>query len=292
MTASSGTSQAMSWLSDGTLRWRPAQFNWPDNMRVAVWPVVNIEEYPVGGSGPSPQPHLARGLDIANYGWRAYGNEAGVFRLMELISEVSMPCTAAVNSSICSTHPAVIDSILSSGWDIIGHGRDNVTRQYDMSRVTEEALVKDAIQSLESRTGKTIKGWLTPGFDISESTFDILREMGITYTADLSFSDRPAWIDTRSGPLLTIPYGLETNDISLILNMHYTAAEYAHAITKHVGQLATEPTESVVGLGLHPFIMGQPGRIGALKECVRSLRSIPGVWIATGSQILEHCQQK
>jgi allantoinase len=273
---------------DDWVTMRPAQARWPDGMRVALWPVINIESYPVGKPGPSLQPHLSRGLDAANYGWRAYGNEAGIWRILELSRELALPFTAAVNSVICDSHPAVIESVIAHGWDVIGHGRDNVTRQHDMPAAAEHSLVREAVACLESVTGQAIAGWLTPGFDIGPQTFSTLRSLGITYTADLTRSDQPAWIDTEHGPLLAVPYSLETNDISLFLGLHCTPDEYVQAITAQVRQLASEPARTVAALGLHPFIIGQPGRIGAFRECIERLRSVPGVWLTTGDQIFAH----
>jgi hypothetical protein len=43
----------------------------------------------------------------------------------------------------------------------------------------------------------------------------------------------------------------------------------------------------VMNVAVHPFIMGQPHRIGALAKALEYIRSREGVWCATGSQIVD-----
>ena len=133
-----------------------------------------------------------------------------------------------------------------------------------------------------------MRGWLTPGFAVSERTFVMLAELGVTFTADWCDDDRPYWWETGSGQLLSIPYSLETNDISLILGLHYTPGQFADAIVEHVRQLCEEARPNVVAaIGLHPFLVGQPGRIRALRSCLERLAALPGVWLASGSEIAD-----
>ncbi len=41
-------------------------------------------------------------------------------------------------------------------------------------------------------------------------------------------------------------------------------------------------------LTLRPWLMGQPLRIAALEDTLRTVMALPHVWAATGSQIVEH----
>lgn len=253
---------------------------------MAVWPVVNIEYFIPGQPGPSIQQHLVHGRDIANYAWREYGNRVAVWRLLELFAELDIPVTAALNAAVCQRHPDITAAVVAHGWEIMGHGWDNSTRHYGMSRAVERDQIGRTLATLTETTGQAVLGWLTPGFAVSDATEELLAEAGVAYTADRCDDDAPYWVKAATGSLLAIPYSLETNDISLLLGLHHTAAEYADALVEHVARLCAEPAaDSVAALGLHPFLVGQPGRIAHLRRALTRIAAMPQVWLTTGRDI-------
>lgn len=50
-------------------------------------PVVNVEVFVPGCGGPSIQPHLQSVPELANRGWRDYGNRRGLQRLANMFKE-------------------------------------------------------------------------------------------------------------------------------------------------------------------------------------------------------------
>jgi allantoinase len=265
---------------------RLAPASWPDGRSVAVWPVVNIEYFVPGQPGPSIQPHLVHGRDIANYGWREYGNRVGFWRLLELFAELGISATSALNAEVCLRHPDIAAAIVAQGWEVMGHGWDNSARQHEMSREVERDHIARTLGTLAETTNQPVLGWLTPGFAVSDATEELLAEAGLSYTADRCDDDVPYWFDTARGTLLAIPYSLETNDISLFLSVHYTAAEFADAMVDQVARLVAEnATGSVAALGLHPFLVGQPGRIEHLRSALTRIAAMPQVWFTTGRDI-------
>ena len=77
----------------------------PDQARVAVYVVMNIEHFTFGRLGTAIQPHLTSSPEIANYGWRDYGNRVGIWRLFELFAELGIPVTAALNAEMVELYP-------------------------------------------------------------------------------------------------------------------------------------------------------------------------------------------
>jgi peptidoglycan/xylan/chitin deacetylase (PgdA/CDA1 family) len=49
-----------------------------------------------------------------------------------------------------------------------------------------------------------------------------------------------------------------------------------------------EQSGRVMAICLHPFIIGQPHRIGALDRALDHICGHEGVWKATGREIVEH----
>src|SRR5215471_4214780 len=78
---------------------RRPPLEWPDDARVALWVVPNIEFFSLetrpGGLGPGKIP------DIPIWAMRDYGNRVGVFRLMEVLDRYGVRATVALNSDIC-----------------------------------------------------------------------------------------------------------------------------------------------------------------------------------------------
>jgi peptidoglycan/xylan/chitin deacetylase (PgdA/CDA1 family) len=263
---------------------------WPEGRVVAVWPVVNIEHFVPGQPGPALQPHLVRGLDIANSGWRGYGERRGVWRLLRLFAELGLPATAALDAEACRSRPDIVEAVLTAGWDVLAHGWENSTPHHGMQPQVEKDRIVRTLEVLAGATGRPVTGWLTPGFAVSERTQELLAETGVRYTADYTDSDAPSWLDTRAGRLLAVPYGLETNDISLVLSLHHTAPAFADALVDHVSELCDEPPAgAVVALGLHPYLAGQPGRARHLRGALERVAALPGAWFCTGQDIAARC---
>ena len=266
----------------------PVRALWPGGRTVAVWPVVNIEHFLPGRPGPALQPHLVRGLDIANAGWRRYGERSGVWRLLRLFADLGVPATAALDAEMCRLRPDIVAAVLAAGWDVLAHGWDNSTPHHGMQRQVEKDRIARTLDALAEATGRPVTGWLTPGFTVSEATEELLVEAGVRYTADWADSDAPSWLETPSGRLLAVPYGLETNDISLVLGLHHTGPAFADALVDHVAELCDEPPAgAAVALGLHPYLAGQPGRVRHLREALQRLATLPGAWLCTGGEIAE-----
>ncbi|NJK62376.1 MAG: polysaccharide deacetylase family protein [Synechococcaceae cyanobacterium SM2_3_1] len=262
---------------------------WPQQARVAVWVVINIEHFTFGKLGTALQPHLHSSPEIANYGWRDYGNRVGIFRLFDLFRELNIPVTAALNAEICELYPAILDGIQSCGWEVMAHGLNNSTGHSGLSTDAETSLIQTILLTLEKGLGFRPQGWLTPGFSVTEHTFELLRSAGILYTADWVNDDQPHWLELPRGRLLAIPYTLEANDISLCLSARLTGPAFAEAIQDQFDQLWLEGEQQgrVMAIGLHPFIVGQPLRLKYLRQCLTYIQQRPQTWLTTGSQIYD-----
>ncbi|MGI4941966.1 MAG: hypothetical protein ACRYHQ_15640, partial [Janthinobacterium lividum] len=105
-----------------------AQVAWPDGARLAACAVLYAEDWEL-----SP-PHDARrdqrfddaagyfAPDYRTHSWREYGNRIGIFRVLELFDRLGLPCTVALNASLCHRMPALLEALLSRGCEIAGHG--------------------------------------------------------------------------------------------------------------------------------------------------------------------------
>ena len=264
---------------------------WPDGKGVAAWVVINIEHFEFGKLGTALQPHLTSLPEIANYGWRDYGNRVGIWRMFELFDRYpTIKVTAALNADICRLYPPIVEAVVARGWEIMAHGLDNSTGHADLDEESEKELITRTLDIISNSTGQRPRGWLTPGFSVTPRTNDLLYAAGISYTADWVNDDQPFLLPVRHGQLVAVPYTLEANDITLCLNARYSGPEFSQAVRDQLEQLLVDSSSAsrVFALGLHPFIVGQPLRLRYLEEILQQLTSRGSIWSANGNEIASY----
>ena len=97
-------------------------------------------------------------------------------------------------------------------------------------------------------------------------------------------------MDVDGTRLVSIPYSTEINDRPAFRRFQQPPEEFAAMIKRQFDVLYREGATSgrVMAIALHPNLIGMPYRIGALDEALRYIRRHDGVWLTTGSEIVEH----
>jgi allantoinase len=97
----------------------------------------------------------------------------------------------------------------------------------------------------------------------SNVTPDLLKEAGYTHLLDWPLDDQPIWMQTRAGPLLSVPYPMELNDAGAQAHRDHTGRQFAEMIVDQFEELLeqSERQPLVYALSLHRFIVGQPFRL-------------------------------
>mmetsp|Transcript_10752 Transcript_10752/g.28455 ORF Transcript_10752/g.28455 Transcript_10752/m.28455 type:complete len:510 (+) Transcript_10752:50-1579(+) len=260
---------------------------WGQGGRVFVVPVVNVEVFTPGCGGPAIQPHLQSVPELANKGWRDYGNRRGLQRLSQMFKKHEIPATAVINSEAAALD-YVAKALKESGWELGAHGLNNSSGNAKLNRADEEAVFKKCLDGLEASFGGRPKTWLTPGFSVTERTPEIAAAAGVQVFLDFVDDDVPySLVHADSGKsMICLPYCMETNDFSLVLTKNLDPRQYAQALEDHIMQLAEEPgEEKVVCLGMHTFVAGTPARARALFEALGRLKACPGVRFSTAAQV-------
>jgi allantoinase len=268
---------------------RPA-FEWPQGKGLAVYIGVNLEHFAFGeGLGAElapggPQP------DVLNYAWRDYGNRVGAWRMLDVMDALDMPATVLVNSEMYSYAPSLIAAHRARGDEIAGHGRSNSERQSTLSEAEETALIAEATAVITAAEGQPPAGWLSPWIAESQITPDLLQEAGYSYTLNWCMDDQPVWMRTRSGPLLSVPYPQEVNDIPAIIARKDGPADFAALITDSFDEMLDQATQQplVMGIALHPYIVGQPARLRHLRQALRHVCARRSdIWLTTAGNIAQ-----
>ena len=145
-----------------------------------------------------------------------------------------------------------------------------------------------AARSIVALTGREQRGWFSPAITNTLNTFDLAAECGYDYTADLYHDDQPFPLRVKSGKLLSIPYTIDLNDV--ILHRRGEEAErFARQIRDYFDTVYAEGAEQgrVMCIALHPYWVGQPHRLRAIRQALEYILSHPGVWQTTGGEIVD-----
>jgi peptidoglycan/xylan/chitin deacetylase (PgdA/CDA1 family) len=267
---------------------RRSPITWPNGARVAFWVVPNIEFYelhaPRGSAWPRPEP------DVFHYSSRDYGNRVGVWRVFDVLDEFDVRASVSLNAGVCERLPEIADACVARGWELFSHGVYNTQRISGLTESEVDVVIGESVRLIAERSGSPVRGFLAPALSATETMFDLLPRHGIWYTVDLVPDDRPVPILTRDASrLIALPYSAELNDVRMMHYRGYSAEAFAAMVKAAFDQLHEEGGESgsVLCLPLHPFVIGQPHRISALREILRHLKGAGGVWFATGSEIAQ-----
>jgi hypothetical protein len=266
-------------------------FSWPDGGRLAVYIAVCIEHfsYGEGGLGLPYSPGIPH-PNTYNWAWREYGNRVGGWRLLELLERHGMPPTALLNTECYEHCPELVDAYRAAGTEFVAHGKTNSVHPNELDEDAERELVRDVFETMSRHEGKPPGGWMSPGANPSRVTEDLLAETGFTYTLDWPMDEQPTWLRTRGGPLLSVPYPQEVNDVPMVVLHHGTGPAFADMMVDNLDELheQAERQPLVCGIVVHSFIVGQPFRLRRFRRALEHLVSLPHVWLTTPGQIAEH----
>ena len=262
----------------------------PDGGRMIVWTMVNVEEW--GIERPMPRtvlsPPMGQPLlpDLPNWAWHEYGMRVGFWRFVDCFTSRKIVPTLAINGSVCRTYPRVAKAALDAGWEFLGHG----FLQGPMHKVEDQRqAIRDTIAAIKETTGKKPRGWESPGLTETYETIDFLAEEGIEYVCDWVLDDQPCDIATSKGPIVSIPYTVETNDITMMALQHHSSDEMLKRSVDQFDRLYQESTTitRVMCVSLHPYISGVPHRIKYVEQLFDYMQRRPGVLFWTGEQVLD-----
>ena len=99
----------------------------------------------------------------------------------------------------------------------------------------------------------------------------------------------PATLKTAHGPLVTLPYSLEQNDIPMMIVQHHRSEEMWQRTKDAFDRLYLEGAETarVLAIAIHPYISGVPHRIKYLEAAFEYMQGHEGVLFWTGERILD-----
>jgi len=275
---------------------RPA-LRWPDGASVALCVLISLDhmewEPPEGSYQPR---YLGGGLgasrgdpDYPRLTHREYGHRVGIFRVFDVLAKHGIPPTVAMDALTAEHYPALVRHCQARNCEIIGHGM-SVSRMItsEMSEQAERDYIHQAIETLARATGTAPVGWFGPEYGESARTPQLLAQAGIQYVCDWTNDEQPYRMTTARGDLCALPIMLELDDVHALWDRRVQVDRYEQLLRESFDTLHRDGADSgrVLVLHLHPWLIGQPFRIGFLDAALGAMMQRQGVWAAHGSAII------
>jgi hypothetical protein len=92
------------------------------------------------------------------------------------------------------------------------------------------------------------------------------------------------------GQVISVPYSVEVNDVTLFLARGWTGQEYAEVLVDQFEGLRVAGRRSgvVMAIPLHGFLAGAPFRLGHLRRALEHIAASGDAWFATADEIADH----
>jgi peptidoglycan/xylan/chitin deacetylase (PgdA/CDA1 family) len=270
---------------------------WPGGARVALTVIVALEHVewaPPEGTYQSPNlyMHLALHRPVPEF-WsvshREYGHRVGIFRVLGVLAKHGITPTIALDAMTARHYPWLVRYCIERKCEFIAHGI-SASRMITsrMSETEERAYIAESIGAVRQATGRAPHGWSGPEYGESQRTPQLLAQAGIRYVCDWANDEQPYAMKTAP-PLHALPVMVELDDVFALRDRRFRVDEYAVQLKDAFDRIYGDSAASgrTLVLYLHPWLMGQPFRIGFLDDALAHMVGRPGVWSATGCEVIE-----
>lgn len=250
--------------------------SWPGGARVAVLLSFDVDNETIWlRNGDTNVGGLSQGQ---------YGGRVGLGRILKLLEEQDISASFFGPAVSFSLAPEMITAIQVAGRHEIGvHGWIH-ERNAELPRADEERLLRMAVERMTELIGKRPVGYRAPSWNFSDSTLDLLMEMGFLYDSSLMADDRPYELVANGEPtgFVELPVDWILDDAPLMnpLGGRYSPPREVLQVYKDEFDIAHEEGTTFV-LTMHPHYIGHRSRIVVLKELIEYIKTKPDVWFGT-----------
>lgn len=265
---------------------------WPNDARVALSIVLNYEEGAESSvyDGNSANERLGElhydgpteTRDLSVESVFEYGSRAGIWRVLRLLRERQVPVTVFACATALERNPAVARAIVADRHEICCHGL-HWEQPSALSRQEEQERMRTAVAIIERLCGQRPLGWCYRYGPSVHSRSLLVEEGGFLYDSDAYNDDLPYYAEVDGKQHLVVPYSHTYNDGRFVTAPSYSGPrDFTDLCLRAIRWLwdEGETHPKMLSIGLHPRLIGQPGRIGALDEILDAVEDLGDVWIA------------
>jgi peptidoglycan/xylan/chitin deacetylase (PgdA/CDA1 family) len=177
----------------------------------------------------------------------------------------------------------LIAACAARGFEPVAHGI-SASRMVTprMTEAEERAHIETARDEL-AKIWPGATGWLGQDHGATARTTGILAEAGFAYSLDWANDDEPY---RNASGLLALPPPAEYDDVQTLWLRRVPVARWPGLLRDALDRLLAEPRGGrVLGIGIHPWMLGAPHRIRYLRASLQDLASREGVHFATAGAL-------
>ena len=277
---------------------RRQPLRWPGSARVALCVIVSlefVEMVPPKASVPAPSA-VAVGpypgaYNISEISHHEYGNRVGVFRVMDVLKKHGITPTVAMDAMLAERNRSLVGYCQAEGCEFIGHGvalSRMITER--MTEPEERSEIRRSLDSLRAATGDVPLGWVGADYGESTRTVRLLAEAGVQYVCDWPNDEQPYRMNVPAGEIVSLPVTVELDEVFTHRARSIPIKRWSEMVTEAFDRLHQDGADTgrLLVLNLHPYLIGQPFRIRYLDRALAHICGSPGVWAATGAEIVNH----
>lgn len=283
----------------------PPHAQWPNNAKIAVQFVVNVEEGSENNvlhGDAGSETFLSDIIGAESYKDRhmsmeslyEYGSRAGFFRIIREFEKRQLPLSAFTVAMALERCPEIAQTLVERGDEIVSHGYRWLHYQ-DVEPHIEQQHMEQALRIFKEITGSTPLGWYT-GRDSPNTRRLVVENGSFLYDSDYYGDDLPLWTevtvaDGSTVPHLVVPYTLDVNDMKFASPGGFNCGDQFFSYLRDAFDvLYAEGDEApkMMSIGLHPRLIGRPGRFRALQRFLDHIEAHNRVWVCKRADIARH----
>ncbi len=160
-----------------------------------------------------------------------------------------------------------------------------------MTETHEREIIKRTVNCIQKAAGVRPVGWHTKGAPSPNTRRLLVEEGGFLYDSDAYDDDLPHVVEIEGRSHVVVPYAFDTNDMRYMAGGTFVHAEdFSRYCIDAFDTLWREGERhpAMMSIGLHPRLIGRPGRIAGLDRFLEHVRAKDHVWFARRMDIAHH----
>lgn len=223
-----------------------------------------------------------------------YGIRVAVPRILELLERYEAKASFFIPAVCALLRPHEVPGYAEAGHEVAVHGWIH-ERNTQLSHDQELDLLGRSVEVLHKQSGLRPVGIRTPSWDFSESTLDVIRELGFLYDSSLMADDGPYELLAEGQPTGVIEIPVEwIRDDAPYLMMDRFASLRPYTPPRQLLQIWKDEFDGAYAAGgvfqltMHPHIIGHRSRLVVLEELLAYIRGFDDVWVTTHAELADH----
>ena len=274
----------------------PPKVHWPNGAQLALSIVVNIEEgaelaLSMGDERNEFVYEIVERIDGARdlcmESHFAYGTRAAWPRLRRALMRHGVAATLNACGRAIACSPWIAQEAVADGHEIMCHGFRWENHAH-MAEPQEQEAISRTLDAIAQAVREAPVGWHSRSSPSVNTRRLLVEHGGFLYDSNAYDDDLPYVVEVAGRPHVVLPYAFDTNDMRFFDKGGFVFGDdFARYCIDAFELLYAEGARQprMMTVGLHPRIIGRPGRIGGLERFLAHVAARTGVWFARRDEI-------